>query len=51
MVLTSATLYDFLFNVVIIVSKDLSVISILGVEVVLGSIGGGACGGGEGGQS
>ena len=44
------TLSDCLFNVAIMVSKDLSMTSISGVKVVFGSVGGSACGGGEGGR-
>ena len=40
MVSTSATLFGCLFSVVIVASKDLSMISILGVEVVLGGVSG-----------
>ena len=49
MVSTSTILSDCLFSVAVMVSKDLSITSISVLEVVLGSVGGGVCGGGEGG--
>ena len=46
---TSTILSDCLFSVAMMVSKDLSITPISGLEVVLGGVGGGICGGGEGG--
>ena len=48
MVYTSTILSDCLFSVAMMVSKDLSITSISELEVVLGGVGGRACGGGEG---
>ena len=49
MVSTSVILSDCLFSVAMMVSKDLNITPISGLEVVLGDVGGGVCGGGEGG--
>ena len=46
---TSAILSDYLFSVAMMVSKDLSITPILGLEFVPCGAGGGICGGGEGG--
>ena len=49
MVSTSTILSDYLFRVAMMVSKDLNITPISGLEVVLSGVGGGVCGGGEGG--
>ena len=46
---TSAILSDCLFRVAMMVSKDLNITLISGLEVILGGVSGGICGGGEGG--
>ena len=42
-------LSDYLFSVAMMVSKDLNITPISGLEVVFGGVGGGIYGGGEGG--